>query len=97
MAYQIPELHDSGYFSAIYDCIMLSPNAIKNWGAKPFCCIDVWLNNVSLRWLVASKWNKMANLPVHHKLKHTKSRLEIWSREKFGNIDKIIDLFLKEL
>lgn len=77
-------------------CPILLRNKVVNYGPKPFRFFDVWLKEADFIDIVKRAWTKDINSTTpdrifRDRLKSVKEDLKIWSRVKFGKIDKDID------
>lgn len=68
-----------------------------NWGLRPSRSLDMWFSNPSFVKLVKSEWKKLESVPLAEKLKKLKAPLKKWSKEVFGDVDKIINELEAEL
>lgn len=67
----------------------------ENWGSKPFCFTNCWLQHSGFRTLVENFWstNHVNGWKIHafrEKLKRLKECIKVWSVEVYGNLDSQI-------
>lgn len=94
----MPNLVQEGLKRKVSDhAAIVLKEEVKNWGPKPFKFLNCWLEDEELRSLVEKEWkesevNGWSGFVLKEKLKIVRDKIRNWHRNKFGQIDRNIEL-----
>ena len=89
---KFPNLNMSGLkrSSSNHNPLLLTLEARKNWGPKPFRCYDAWFLNPNFKQFLINEWRNIPNESLQNKLKILKAPLKTWRKENFDLMDNKI-------
>ena len=89
---KFPNLNMIGLNRSIsnHNPLLLTLEALNNWGPKPFRCYDAWFLNPQFKRFLVREWQNIPDVPLHNKLKILKAPVKLWRAENFDNMDKKI-------
>ncbi|GKU89353.1 hypothetical protein SLEP1_g3500 [Rubroshorea leprosula] len=75
---------------------LLLKNEVKDWGPKPFCFFNTWLQHPNFKEWASKEWKTMnikgwSGFVLKEKLKGMKASLKKWSKEHYIELDKKIE------
>lgn len=73
-------------------CLISITDDNRDCGPKPFCFMDIWLNDPKCMKLAKEVWegtqvSGWSGFVIAHKLRAVKDWLKLWNKEEFGDIN----------
>ncbi|KAL8511127.1 hypothetical protein ACS0TY_017812 [Phlomoides rotata] len=92
-----PSSYQKGLRWTVSDhCPIILEVKVRDWGLKPFKCLNAWFSHPNFKEFVSNKWvnyivDGWGSFIVKEKLKLLKADLKEWNKQVFGNLDEKIE------